>query len=362
MSALIAVLSGRTRLSALSPQTRATTLRCAERLGLLTRLWLDSTRSGDLERLPPRTAAKLSQSRFRADAAAARLRQEAAHLADALRPLGLPVIVLKGAAYELAGDAAALGRISGDVDILVPKAGLDRAERLLATAGWRISPDKASPADQHYYRAWMHELPPMRHRTRGTELDVHHTILPPVGRLVPAIDRLLLRTVPLSPAPLHALHPHDRILHACAHLFFDGAAERGLRNLLEIADLLLEHVRTPQAWAAFVDRAHEVNLPVPAYYGARLAGDLFGIAGPPDRLRSLARAAGVNRPSLLALFRTRITAEARLPGGGWAARAAAGPLFVRGHWIKMPLPLLIRHALNKQRRSTRLPARQDRPA
>ena len=50
------------------------------------------------------------------------------------------------------------------------------AEQLLLHAGW--SHMKADEYDQHYYREWMHELPPLQHKERGTVVDLHHGILP----------------------------------------------------------------------------------------------------------------------------------------------------------------------------------------
>src|SRR5690606_20288993 len=41
----------------------------------------------------------------------AELRHEVRHIAQALRPLGVPVVLLKGAAYVLQDSAAALGRM-----------------------------------------------------------------------------------------------------------------------------------------------------------------------------------------------------------------------------------------------------------
>ena len=44
---------------------------------------------------------------------------------------------------------------------------------------------KIDPYDDRYYRVWMHEIPPLRHRERKTEIDLHHTILPRTSRLKP---------------------------------------------------------------------------------------------------------------------------------------------------------------------------------
>jgi len=102
-------------------------------------------------------------------------------VAKVLEPLGIPLIALKGAAYIAQGLRCADGRLPEDLDLMVPRDRLDEAERALVEAGW--ASQKTDAYDQHYYRAWSHELPPMRFAGHAIELDVHHTILPPVGRV-----------------------------------------------------------------------------------------------------------------------------------------------------------------------------------
>ncbi|HEX5537012.1 MAG TPA: nucleotidyltransferase family protein, partial [Sphingobium sp.] len=55
---------------------------------------------------------------------------EADRAREALHPLGVPVILLKGAAYVAAGLKAGEGRMIGDLDILVPRDSLEEAEAL----------------------------------------------------------------------------------------------------------------------------------------------------------------------------------------------------------------------------------------
>ena len=101
----------------------------------------------------------------------------------ALRDLNVPVVLLKGGAYVMAGLPAGRGRLMSDLDILVPRERLPEVEGALSARGWETL--EADSYDDYYYRNWTHELPPMRHRDRNTELDVHHTILPPLGSLKP---------------------------------------------------------------------------------------------------------------------------------------------------------------------------------
>src|SRR3972149_6438854 len=56
------------------------------------------------------------------------LRWEVGRIQAALRGLGIPILLLKGAAYELAGLPPARGRIASDVDIMVPERPLPSVE------------------------------------------------------------------------------------------------------------------------------------------------------------------------------------------------------------------------------------------
>ena len=53
-----------------------------------------------------------------------------------LAPAGLPLVLLKGSAFLAAGLAAGKGPQVGDLDLLVPRARIDRAGPVLLAAGW----------------------------------------------------------------------------------------------------------------------------------------------------------------------------------------------------------------------------------
>ena len=124
-----------------------------------------------------------------AQAQADAVRREIAYIDRALAPTGVPIVLLKGAAYLVAGLRAARGRIFSDIDILVPRSALAEVEAALMLEGWASA--KTTAYDQRYYRRWMHELPPLRHINRQTLLDVHHAILPLTARLKPDSAKLL---------------------------------------------------------------------------------------------------------------------------------------------------------------------------
>ena len=249
----------------------------------------------------------------------------------ALAPLGVPVVLLKGTAYVAAGLSAGQGRSIGDLDILVPQAALPAVEPALLAAGWEwVKPD---PYDDLYYRRWMHELPPLIHSVRDRMIDVHHTILPPTARPTPDAALLIADSVVL-PDGLRILCPHDRIVHAAAHLFADGDLAGALRNLWDIHCLLAD-----TGTDGLAARAARHGLAPAVARAARLAHHLYATPVPPEwrRLTVPDRA-----------FRRRILA---VDGWGRDTRPATRLAFyIRSHWLRMPPLMLARHLWTKARR------------
>lgn len=244
----------------------------------------------------------------------------------ALAPLGLRLVLLKGTAFAAAGLRAGEGRSIGDLDILVPRADLDRVERALLGAGWEwVKPD---PYDDAYYRQWMHELPPLIHRDRDRMIDVHHTILPLTARVTPEAAALLADAVEVS-SGLWTLGANDMLVHAAAHLFADGDLAGGMRNLWDV-HCLVDQFGT----AGLAERAMQHGLSREAARAVRLAEALYGDGA---RLTPADRA-----------YLRRLTAR---DAWGRATRPATRLAFyVRSHWLRMPPAMLARHLWTKWRK------------
>ena len=163
---------------------------------LLARLAQDLAPLGVFDGLPEAARRQLANARIAAEANVIALRYEIDRVRRALGGLGSRVVLLKGAAYLRADLPPARGRVSVDLDILLPAADLIRAEQALIAKGWQ--PRETDSYDQHYYRDWMHEIPPLIHRERDLELDVHHTIFPPVSGIRIDAAALLAAAVPLD--------------------------------------------------------------------------------------------------------------------------------------------------------------------
>lgn len=286
--------------------------------------------------LPPPVQRMLGEALHDAEREQRNALWEARCAALALIAVDTPVILLKGAAYAAIGHQAARGRHVGDLDILVPRERLAAVEAALLAAGWEWV--KNDPYDDQYYRNWMHELPPMIHAVRDRMIDVHHAILPLTARPEPDMAAMIADAVPIGDG-LAVLGPHDRIVHAVAHLFADGDLDGGLRNLWDIHCMLS---RDAGDWQALMARAQRHGVCHAVARAARLAHHVFGSAVPP-RYRRLAL---TDR-----LFAARLLDRS---GTGERNHKLLGIAFyIRSHLLRMPLLMLLRHLLTKWRKGHR---------
>ena len=283
--------------------------------------------------LPPAVEAVLADVRLDLEHDRRVALWEVERVAAALSALGAPVVLLKGCALAVAGEAAAEGRRIGDVDILVPRHRLADAEAALLAAGWEWA--KPDSYDERYYRRWMHELPPMIHATRNGALDVHHTLLPPTAGPTPDPMAVIARARP-TPTGLGVPAPTDLLVHAAAHLLADGELDGGLRNLWDIHRLAGAH-GSPRFWAELAEHAAGHQLTDPVARALRLSRHLYGTDVPAV---ALGRRSPIDR-----LFLRRLLAR-----DGWGrGRSPVTRLgfAVRGHLLRMPPRLLLPHLARK---------------
>jgi hypothetical protein len=322
-------------------------LRQADGAGMRSTLLLLLEGAGLLDTAPPAPRAHLDWARARAVRHAQAVRYEVRLIGRALGGLGEPLLLLKGAAYTLAGLEAGCGRLFSDIDILVPRARLPEAEAALMRHGWVTTHHDAY--DQRYYRAWMHELPPMKHALRDNVIDVHHAILPLTAAAHPDPAKLRAAAVPAADVGnVHVLAPHDMVLHSAVHLFSDGEFNHGLRDLFDIHRLLAQFGPRPGFWEGLAARARELELGRPLFYALRYATRLLGTPVPD----AVTQEAAVFAPNLLLLaLMDALFARALLPPHPSCADRltglAHGALYLRGNWLRMPPLMLLRHLFHK---------------
>ena len=320
---------------------------------LLARLGYQLDDNGLLGRIPDAARGQIQDAQARADFNQHLIRVELRSVGRVLEGLGVPLILLKGGAYAAAGLPCARGRPAADLDILVPQDRLPAVEQALTAHGWES--EITDSYDQRFYRAWSHQIPPLRHKERRTELDVHHTIAPPTSRAKADAGALLADTRLLGDSQARVLAPADMVLHAAVHLFNEEFLPTALRNLLDLHDLLGHFGADEGFWAQLSERARRHGLERPLYYGLRYCERLFDTPIP-AHAKAQVDAFGPN-PMVRAIMDILVP-PAILPQdperAGRGAGSARWLLFVRSHWLRMPPPLLARHLLVKTlRRATR---------
>src|SRR5215469_15811525 len=126
----------------------------ARKAGLTARLsyWIED--AGVMAEVPDRVATQLDAARVVAASRRRTIEWEVNRLHRVLTAAGYPMLLLKGAAYAVAGLPLARGRTPLDVDIMVPREQLERIEGHLVAHGWE--PAEVDAYDRRYYLRWSH--------------------------------------------------------------------------------------------------------------------------------------------------------------------------------------------------------------
>jgi len=149
-------------------------------------------------------------------------------------------------------------------------------------------------------------------------------------------------------ASLWSLAPVDMVLHSAAHLILEGEFENGLRDLVDIDNLLEEFGADPMFWKALPARARELDLRVPLSFAVELAIKILGTAVPAPFREEIGRGAPpfLARVPLARLFETAVRPN-HPSSSGTCTELARWLLYIRGHYLRMPMRLLIPHLVRK---------------
>lgn len=319
----------------------------ARSAGVLGKLASRLEKADALAAVPPAPRAHLQAALAQAEAQRSAIRREIEYLRTALAEVDCDVVLLKGSAYLACGLAASEGRLFNDVDILVPRSHLNEVEAALMLHGWATG--HLDTYDQRYYREWTHELPPMRHVTRGTTVDVHHAILPLTARLRPDSRKLLSQTRAIPGEPrFRVLAPTDMVLHSATHLFHNEELGDGLRDLADLDALLREFGVAAGFWSTLVERGMDLDLARPLHYALRYTTSVLHTPVPPIVAQAAWRAARglLPLPMMDSLF-TRALRPDHPRSDDRFTPLARKLLYVRAHWLRMPPLLLVRHLITK---------------
>lgn len=165
---------------------------------------------------------------------------------DRLKAEGIEFILLKGAALRLLRPELA-GRFQTDVDLLLRRPDLEKAEEILIGRGFRL--DESSRSRQAALETHFH----LGYERDGAAVELHWSIdrSTPAGCLETFWDRS--ETIERDGRSWRILAPEHRLLFGCLHLS-RHAFYYGLRWL---ADLALELPETPEALERFVADARD---------------------------------------------------------------------------------------------------------
>lgn len=324
-------------------------VRLARRMRLLARLAEALQARGLMQSVPqaPRRhlVAMIHVSRWRTSS----LHWVATRVAEAIGDGAGPLVLLKGAAYLAEGLPIAPGRLPSDLDILVPRAGLELARQRLGAAGWASAP--LSDHDRRYYEEWSHEVPPMNHPIHPVELDLHHNILPPLADSHVAIEPLLARLQSSGWPRWSVLQPEDQVLHSAAHLFLDSEFTDRARDIVDLDGLLRHYGVRAGYLESLLERARQLELTEPLALAVHFAQAWMRTPLPDDWVKQV-RSVGpgpARAAWLIPLYRAALTPSEADDPAGIKKRAAATALLIRYHWNRMPLRLLVPHLWHKWR-------------
>lgn len=242
--------------------------------------------SADLQaEVPPATLETLRR-RYRNNSIRNLWLQEAIHsVLTACRRAGIEVILLKGAYIATRVYSNPALREMGDIDLLVRRAQVYDALRLLQQHGFRSKEPLPEDFTADVTRA---KHVPRLHRAKAA-VELHWTIFPPNQGLAAEIDGLWERSVATNVARVDTLvlSPEDLLLHVCGHATYDHRFQFGLRPLVDI-DRLIRASGDDVHWPTFIERARSWGWQRGVYLALYLSRELIGTPLPDDLLATLA--------------------------------------------------------------------------
>ena len=294
-------------------------------------------RAGLFSQIPAYAKQHLQSALVYADRQAQQIRYECSELQRVFVKAGIQALYLKGAAYVLAETTNYRGRICNDLDVLVAKSQLSAAEALLQQHGWRT--DKLTAYDERYYRQWSHEIPPMMQIHRGTVLDLHHNLYLPISGRAADMSRFFRLSQKTSSEAL-VLKPEAMVLHSIIHLFTNEDMQSAMRDLWDL-HLLINQFSSVEFWQQLAGIAEQSGFSTELRYCcSALRYYLLSALDP----LTLQQCENIAAKGFMARY---IVLPALAPAHplvcGWRQSWAKKLMYLRGHWLKMPLWILLKH-------------------
>jgi hypothetical protein len=205
------------------------------------------------------------------------LYSELTQVTQALQQEGISVIMLKGVdlAQNIYNNIAL--RSMSDIDILVRRTDLKKADEELGKLGYR----------KLEHQLAYHHLPPF-FKEGAPLIEVHWHIERPSNPFTIDIEELWQRAQPTTIAECEVLvlSPEDLLLHLCVHAAFHHLFQIGLRSLYDIAEVIY-HNQNNIEWEAVCWRTQQWGANNSVYLALYLAQTLVGAAVPREVLDTL---------------------------------------------------------------------------
>ncbi|WP_051275645.1 nucleotidyltransferase family protein [Aestuariibacter salexigens] len=273
-----------------------------------------------------------------ADRQKQQIKYEAIKLEETFGAQSIPFCLMKGAAYVVKNERCSEGRLVSDIDVLVRKEDLIASERALKLAMWQTK--KLDDYDEKYYREWAHELPPFFHPLRGTVLDVHHNLFMAISDKAPNIDEFLEHSEKVSENG-SVFNSPEMIMHSCIHLFANEDMCSASRDLFDL--FLLTNELDEKQWLRLIELANITGFTLELYCLLTCLVKYFDVELVGAAFYFVSECKHKNRYR----FWSVVYARAVLPIHPLVTKPADDVarfvVFCRGHLLKMPLSLLIKH-------------------
>lgn len=271
--------------------------------------------------------------------------KEALSLTTSLSEKSAFVVFLKGAGYAVSNSPASMGRSYSDIDILVPQKQLASVESFLTMFGWVSA--ELEDYDEQYYRKWAHEIPPMTHHSRGTVLDIHHNLIPPVTGIHFDINGFV-DEYQEKVNGVTVLKDVAKFYHSAIHLFFNEDMSSAFRDMTDLYLLATSGDSQPffnDVLSIATNYGFEREQMLAIYFLNRQ----YGVAVPDElaaRLTQMEK--GLSGLEIKLLSHLVLPKHALLKGGDVGMLQLIGE--VRGHMKKMPPHILTYHLIMKSYR------------
>ena len=257
--------------------------------------WRLGQRDNDIERgggVPQEVMEELRQDLHAAAVQGMLAEQQLATVLGALSAVEVPAVVVKGAALgDLYPDPAL--RLYGDLDIMVPEAQLDMAERALNRLEYHCFASKTWWLDR------FHHLPPMVSESGGLLIELHWRLdyQEEKGRL-PTED-LWARAVPwtVHDQPALRLDAVDTLLHLCRHAVVQHRVYGAFRSLCDLAQITAGWGQ--EEWETLGQRALDYELARPVYLMLVLAEQVLNLSMPAEAVSILRPSGSLPEPDEL---------------------------------------------------------------